>query len=437
MVPLRLAWFSPLPPVRSGVAAYSAELLPHLRGAFVIDSYPETDAHDFVWRHRRAPYDLVVYQLGNASCHDYQWAYLARYPGLVVLHDAKLHHARARQLLQHQRVDDYRREFRYDHPSANPDFAEYAALGLGGPIYYFWPMLRVVMNAARLVCVHSANVAADLREEYPETRIETVRMGVPALPVAADARIAVRRRLNLPLDAVVFAAFGKVTPEKRIESILGALSALAVEGHAAYLMLVGDADGYRLPDQLEQYGLADRVRVTGHVADDAIADHLAAADACLCLRWPTAQESSASWLRCLAAARPTVLSDLAHLADIPDSVALRVDLLDEAATLAAAMRTLATDQATRERLGRAGYEYWIANHTIGAMAEDYRRLLPSAASAPLPTPTGLPAHFIDDHSDVATAILQRFAIDTQILEARSHEETIDGKGPPRNIQVRS
>ena len=144
MVPLRLAWFSPLPPVRSGVAAYSAELLPHLRGAFVIDSYPETAAHDFVWRHRRTPYDLIVYQLGNARCHDYQWAYMARYPGLVVLHDAKLHHARARQLLQRQRVDDYRREFRYDDPTANPDFAEYAALGLGGPIYYFWPMRRVV-----------------------------------------------------------------------------------------------------------------------------------------------------------------------------------------------------------------------------------------------------------------------------------------------------
>jgi glycosyltransferase involved in cell wall biosynthesis len=222
--------------------------------------------------------------------------------------------------------------------------------------------------------------------------------------------------LNLPADAVVFAAFGKVTPEKRIASILAALNVIADEGYPAYLMLVGDADGYDiLQQQLEHYGVGDRVRVAGHIGDEAIADHLAAADACLCLRWPTAQESSASWLRCLAAARPTVLSDLAHLADIPDSVALRVDLLDEAATLAAAMRTLAADQTSRERLGRAGYEYWIGNHTIEAMAEDYRRLLPIAASAPLPTPSGLPAHFIDDHSDVATAILRRFEISADIL----------------------
>ena len=38
-------------------------------------------AHDFVWSHRRAPYDLTVFQLGNAACHDYMWGYLFRYPG--------------------------------------------------------------------------------------------------------------------------------------------------------------------------------------------------------------------------------------------------------------------------------------------------------------------------------------------------------------------
>src|SRR5437764_10157171 len=113
---IRVAWFSPLPPVRSGIAAYSAELLPVLRRSFEIDWYGEPDAHDFVWKHQREPYDLTVYHLGNARCHDYMWAYLARYPGLVVLHDARLHHARARHLLAQERADDYRREFAFDHP---------------------------------------------------------------------------------------------------------------------------------------------------------------------------------------------------------------------------------------------------------------------------------------------------------------------------------
>ena len=55
------------------------------------------------------PYDLVVYQLGNAACHDYMWGYLFRYPGLVVLHDAQVHQARAQSLLGGwtPRRDDY------------------------------------------------------------------------------------------------------------------------------------------------------------------------------------------------------------------------------------------------------------------------------------------------------------------------------------------
>ena len=83
-----------------------------------------SSAHDFIWKNRARPYDLIVYQLGNAPCHDYMWAYLVRYPGLVVLHDGQLHHARGRMLLQRRqqpRREDYRREFRFNHPDANPD----------------------------------------------------------------------------------------------------------------------------------------------------------------------------------------------------------------------------------------------------------------------------------------------------------------------------
>ena len=135
------------------------------------------DAHDFVWRHRREPYDLTVYQLGNAPCHDYMWAYLPAYPGLVVLHDARLHHARARALLRRDRADDYRAEFHFDHPDAVRDFTEYAVEGLGGPIYSFWSMLRVVMLTARTVAVHNSRVASDLRDEYPAAVVDTLQDG--------------------------------------------------------------------------------------------------------------------------------------------------------------------------------------------------------------------------------------------------------------------
>jgi glycosyltransferase involved in cell wall biosynthesis len=422
---MRVAWFSPLPPARSGIAAYSAEVLPLLAVDHTIDAFvdrPDSadgaahffDAHDFVWRHRLDPYDLVVYQLGNAPCHDYMWAYLSKYPGLVVLHDARLHHARARQLLQQERFSDYREEFRYDHPDASQAFAEYAVEGLGGVIYYFWSMLRVVMTTARTVAVHNARVADELREQFPDARIETIRMGVAGSARGAGspggAGPARRRELTIPEDAIVFAAFGKVTAEKRIGAILRSIAAMTASGVNAYAMLVGDAGEYRLAAETARLEIADRVRVTGYVPDEAIDSYLAAADVCLCLRWPTAQETSASWLRCLAARRPTVISDLAHLVDIPDDVARRVDLLDEARALEQTMRELAAKPDRRAALASAGYEYWARHHTLAHMADDYRRLLRDTAARQAPAPTDLPAHLTADHTAHARSIAREFGI---------------------------
>jgi len=415
---MRVAWFSPLPPARSGIAAYSAEVLPHLTPHFDIERFTETNAHDFVWGARRRPYDLIVYQLGNAPCHDYMWAYLVAYPGLVVLHDARLHHARARSLLQQRRFDDYRREFQYDHPDATPGFVEYAVEGLGGSIYYFWSMLRVVMRTARTIAVHNPRVADDLREQYPDVAIAVIRMGVPAIERTRAARASARRALGLADEAIVFAAFGRVTAEKRIAPILGALGALADEGRDVRLLLVGDAGEHAtLREDIARRGVADRVLVTGHVAEEAIGAHLAAADVCLCLRWPTTQETSASWLRCLAAARPTVISDLAHLVDIPSSVALRVDLLEEERSLLQAMRALADDSALRDTVGRAGHEYWSAHHTLETMASDYQRVIPIAASQPSPVVEDLPAHFRNDYTQHARDLASQFGLDVDILRA--------------------
>ena len=428
--PVRIAWFSPLPPARSGIASYSADLVPRLAPAHAIDCFSDANARDFVWTARRDPYDLVVYQLGNAPCHDYMWAYLAAFPGLVVLHDARLHQARARDLLQQERFDDYRREFWYDHPEAPRDVVEYAVAGLGGPIYYCWPMLRVVMRTARLVAVHNPRVAADLRDEFPGTPVDAIHLGTAPRAAGPAARSHVRAALGVPDEAVLFAAFGKITSEKRVGAILRAFAAVARERPDVHLLLAGDASGYpTLGRELGASAHAPRIHVCGYLADEAIGDYLAASDACLCLRWPTALETSASWLQCLAAARPTVISDLAHLVDIPTieprgrlashasaepvvitAAAMRIDLLDEDESLRLAMRVLADDPRLREALGRAGYAYWSAHHTLDVMAEDYQRLIARAAARPAPAVGDLPPHFTEDHSQTARAITKAFGV---------------------------
>ena len=434
----RVAWFSPLPPVRSGISAYSADLLPLLRGRAEVDPFDEAHAHDFVWKHRTRPYDLVVYQLGNSACHDYQWAYLTRYPGLVVLHDAQLHQSRALGLLQRQRHREYREEFAFSHPGAPAGLADLVIAGLGGSLYYLWPMLGAVMAASRVVAVHNDTLAGDLRARFPAVPVEAIRMGVPAVPADAGARASVLARHAIPPGSTVMACFGRLTPEKRIGVVLGALGRVSRLRPDVHLLLVGEpGEGYDVRREAREAGVEDRVTLAGFVPERDLPAYLLAADVCLCLRWPTSGETSASWLRCLAAGRPTVVTTLVQMAGVPrldprswslvgdpasgdesasdEAVSVSVDLADEDRSLELAMTRLASDPGLRERLGARARAYWAREHTLDRMLADYERVIARAIDAPGRAAPGLPAHFRDDTTWFARRLVEPFGVSLDFL----------------------
>lgn len=452
---MRLAVFTPLAPARSGMAHYAAELLPALSRRHAIDVFASRPpaagaapdgtaafgAHDFVWKQNLNPYDLTVYQLGNAPCHDYMWAYLTHYPGLVVLHDRQLHQSRARALLESGREDRYRTELAFDHPDAPPDVVELGIEGLlGDNLVHLWPMLRLPVASARLVAVHGEWFADRLRRDYPDAAIESIRTGVDdplpgaAPPEAAGARG--RKRLGLAPDEIVFAALGSVAPERRLPQILRALAAVRDAIPSARLVLVGaGTSGYDVMRDAAACGVADRVVRAGYVEDAALGDCLAAADVCLCLRWPSGRRISASWLRCLAAGKPTIVTDLPHLGAIPvlvtrrvwtpshlaaDSagapIAVSIDLLDEERSLAIAMRRLAADAGLRRRLGGRARAWWRAHHRIDLVADDYERVLARAAARPAPA---LPAALLPDGTARTRALLAPFGLSPAGVFGRS------------------
>ena len=84
---VKVALFSPMPPERSGIADYSALLLPALRQRCDIV---------VVKRGAKRPprgVDLSVYHIGNnPEAHGWILDALRRTPGVVVLHDFVLHH---------------------------------------------------------------------------------------------------------------------------------------------------------------------------------------------------------------------------------------------------------------------------------------------------------------------------------------------------------
>jgi glycosyltransferase involved in cell wall biosynthesis len=453
-----IAWFSPLPPVRSGISRYSAELLPGLAERYAIDVYVDGDpartaasvpdavsvrsAHDFLWMHARQPYALVVYQLGNAACHDYMWSYLARFPGLVVLHDGQLHQARGRLLRQQRRLEDYANEFRFDHPNVATPIVELALAGRLHQLIFLWPMRRAVVQSARMVAVHNRWLADEIARDDRDPQsppdvpaIVSLDMGVPSIPAAADARASIRRQHGIAEDAVVLLALGEITPEKRIPRIIRQLGAVAREVPGVRLLLAGSpADYYDPIADARAQGVEHLVTLAGYVPHERLGGYIEASDVCLCLRWPTSRETSAAWLRCLAGGRATIVTDLAHTADVPaydprswtvsfapatrtdalgwplrdDGACVAIDLLDEEHSLRLAIQRLATDTRLRERIGTEARALWERRFTLERMQAAYVDLIEAAMQTPIgPAPRpDLPAHFRRDGTEHAARLLE-------------------------------
>ena len=99
----RIAFFSPLPPQKSGVSDYSVALLDELKYFYSIDIYHDStyvpdlalksdefwcaDARLFPRYAAVKDYHAVVYQMGNSRYHAFLYEMLLRYPGVVTLHD--------------------------------------------------------------------------------------------------------------------------------------------------------------------------------------------------------------------------------------------------------------------------------------------------------------------------------------------------------------
>ena len=157
---MRVAFFSPLPPAKSGIADYSAALLEHLNGPIEVDTFAAKPA-----TFAAARYDICVYQLGNNPYHDFVYEAALKHPGVVVMHEANLHHLVADLTINRNDWDGYVREVGRNHGPEAEEYAErYVRTRQRAPDYSL-SMMRSVLSGSRGAIVHSDAVGAELRAQ--------------------------------------------------------------------------------------------------------------------------------------------------------------------------------------------------------------------------------------------------------------------------------
>lgn len=384
----RLAYVSPLPPERSGIADYSAELLRELVKWYEVEVIVDQDAvaddwivrncavRDVAWfcaHHRR--YDRVLYHFGNSAYHQHMFGLLAEIPGVVVLHDFFLSGIQAHRDVMGWVPQAWAQALQASHGYqavreryTAPDTAD---------VVWAYPCNLPVLQQALGVIVHSESSRALAKAWYGEEAAQDWQV-IPHLrtPPGAASREAARQALGLRPEDFLICSFGLLGPTKLNQRLFDAFASSPLAGDpAVHLVYVGEnhggAYGQQLLDRIYEAGLQRRVRITGWADAETFRRYLAAADMAVQLRTLSRGETSGTVLDCMNHGLPTVVNAHGSLAELdPETVWLLPDAFDDA-ELAVALTNLWRDPDRRQALGRSAQAVIRARHDPAACAARY------------------------------------------------------------------
>jgi glycosyltransferase involved in cell wall biosynthesis len=368
---MKVAYFSPMPPEKTGVADYSALLLPALRR--------HVDVVVVGRGRRRAPRgtDVALYHVGNnPDAHAWIVDALRRRPGVVVLHDFVLHHLVAGMTVGRRDGHSYLDAMEREHGVVGRLLAHGVLDKRIPPLWESrpedFPLSRFVLDHATGLVVHSRAVQELARGAGYEGSIRVVPHPAWPVPDVQGERVS---------SGVVIGCFGVVNSSKRIPELLQAFAAVRAR-HDVTLLLVGPTSpGFDLDRRLQRLGLeASGLVREGWVAERRLWALMAGADICVNLRHPTMGETSGSVIRSLSLGKPLVVSDVGWFSELPGGVALKVPVdASETRTLEAGLELLAGRDDVRTQMGAAARELALREHDLDRVAELYAAVLEEAA----------------------------------------------------------
>src|SRR6478609_6669140 len=158
---MKVAYYSPMPPERTGIAHYSAMLIPELRKRLDLELVPP--------KHQALSTKHCIYHLGNNPHHEWIYLEALKTPGVIVLHDVVLHHLIVEMTLARGDADGYAAALRASHGEVGEAWARGRAAGLHSEMGNFLlPASIEIANRSLAVIVHN-RWAADLLRSFGVT----------------------------------------------------------------------------------------------------------------------------------------------------------------------------------------------------------------------------------------------------------------------------
>jgi len=384
----KLAFVSPLPPERTGIADFSAELLPELARHYDIEVVVAQDQvihrwaqangvlRDSQWLMANAHrVDRVLYHVGNSPFHQHMLDLVKVVPGTIVLHDYFLSSLLA--YLEEYDIVQHAWTLALYHGHGYPAVRERYRAGVVSDVKMKYPANLDVIRHAQGVIVHSEYSHSLAAALYGKNFVADWKV-IPLMRAPAEDydRAQSRAILQLPADAFVICSFGFLDPTKLNHLLLEAwlASRLANDIHCV-LVFVGENHGAEYGRQLLEImrtrGSATRIRITGWADMATFRNYLAAADIAVQLRTNSRGETSAAVLDCMNYGLPTIVNANGAMAEIPaDAVWMLPDEFEQR-QLVEALETLWQYDNRRAALGTLAKQVISTRHAPRACAQRY------------------------------------------------------------------
>ena len=353
-------YYAPPPGSSTGVADYAESL----RKALV----------------QRGPLPQPLYHIGNNPLHGEIYRRALKEPGVVVLHDAVLHHF----LLGALPRERYIEEFTHNYGVWRRHFAE--ALwdergASGSDIRYFdFPMLRRIVESAKAVIVHNPGAAAMARA-HGAANVHVVPHFVECETIPSGAAAEFRAGRGIPSAVKLFGVLGYLRESKRVAPSIEAFLRLHTSKPNTGLLLEGTPVSPDLERLLGELGDHPAIYRTGFLEHHTFLAAADALDCCINLRYPAAGETSGIAMRMMGLGKAVILSDGEQNSDIPATACLRVTPgVAEPAELFDHMCMVTEFPEIARAIGNEARRHIRRHHSLEKAADRYWQILCAAQS---------------------------------------------------------
>ncbi len=375
---LKLAFLSPLPPAPTGVADYSAAILPALAQNADISLFAENkDAPPIAnlspqpltaYPGQRFAFDAAFFQMGNSAYHAGIYQLFRHYPSILILHDIMLHHFISDNAGNNENFPAYTHELSYELGQAGTKLASEIQFKQAEQPAFEVPLNQRLLDLSLGVIVHSQYAKKALRQRtlrpifvapMPANTLDIV----PTNPTAS---------LGLPANALALGCFGGITPARQMGVVCDALSIARKSAPDIYLVIVGAVENQaQLNRQIQSAGVGDWVFQVGRIPElPAFYGWMASVDILINLRFPTAGESSSIAMDAMGLGLPQIVTDVDSYAELPGEVCRKIPP-HHPEKLAAEIVELGANGDMRHQMGAAARKYARRHHNPSQTAQAY------------------------------------------------------------------